>query len=273
MEPSGVSRVRPVVLTIATLVALIPLLSLLLDSFKQPQAFFGASFFSNAWTTQNYTQAFSSQGGTLTALVNSIIVAGATTVISVLLGTLAAFGLARVRYGWTVPVTYVILAVRFYPKITTILPYYIMVRSLHLLFTVTAVIIAHVSITLPLVVLIMITFFNEIPKGLEEAAALDGCSIWTSFRHVILPLVRPALVTSAVLTAMFSWNEFLIASSVTDQNSQTLPVQISTFMTDKGTNLGQLSAVAVVVILPIALFILVSQRSLVRGLTLGAVKE
>ena len=118
-----------------------------------------------------------------------------------------------------------------------------------------------------------ITFFKEVPKGLEEAAALDGCSVWTSFRHVILPLVRPALVTSAVLTAMFSWNEFLIASSVTDQTSQTLPVQISTFMTDKGTNLGELSAVAVVVVLPIALFILVTQRSLVRGLTLGAVKR
>ena len=258
---------------LAVLIALVPLLSLLLDSFRQPQAFFGSSFFSNAWTTENYTQAFSSQGGTLTALVNSLIVASATTVISVVLGTMAAFGLARVRYGWTIPVTYVILAVRFYPKITTILPYYVMVRSLHLLFTVTAVIIAHVSITLPLVVLIMITFFNEVPKGLEEAAALDGCSVWTSFRHVILPLVRPALVTSAVLTAMFSWNEFLIASSVTDQTSQTLPVQISTFMTDKGTNLGQLSAVAVVVVLPIALFILVTQRSLVRGLTLGAVQE
>ena len=273
MSLSGASKARPIVLTLAVFVALIPLLSLVFDSFKQPQAFFGSSFFDNAWTTQNYSEAFSSQGGTLTALLNSLIVASTTTVISVVLGTMAAFGLARVRYGWTIPVTYVILAVRFYPKITTILPYYVMVRSLHLLFTVTAVIIAHVSITLPLVVLIMITFFQEIPKGLEEAAALDGCSIWASFRHVILPLVRPALVTSAVLTAMFSWNEFLIASSVTDQTSQTLPVQISTFMTDKGTNLGQLSAVAVVVVLPIALFILVTQRSLVRGLTLGAVKE
>lgn len=267
------SRLRPVVLMIATLIALVPLLALVLDSFKQPQAFFGESFFANAWTVQNYTQAFSSQGGTLTALVNSLVVATATTAIAVVIGTLAAFGLSRVRYGWTAPVTYVILAVRFYPKITTILPYYLLVRSLKLLFTLPAVIIAHVSITLPLVVLIMMTFFEEIPLGLEEAAALDGCSIWSSFRHVVLPLVRPAIVTSAVLTAMFSWNEFLIASSVTNEGSETLPVQISTFMTDKGTNLGQLSAVAVIVVLPIAAFILLSQRYLVRGLTLGAVKE
>jgi multiple sugar transport system permease protein len=267
------SRLRPVILVIATLIALVPLLSLVLDSFRQPQAFFGESFFANSWTTANFTQAFSSQGGTLTALVNSLIVASVTTVIAVVLGTFAAFGLSRLHYGWIGPVTYAILAVRFYPKITTILPYYVMVRSLRLLFTLPAVIIAHVSITLPLVVLVMMTFFHEIPASLEEAAALDGCSIWSSFRYVVLPLVRPAVVTSAVLAAMFSWNEFLIASSVTNQSSETLPVQISTFMTDKGTNLGELSAVAVVVVLPIAAFILLTQRHLVRGLTLGAVKE
>jgi multiple sugar transport system permease protein len=267
------SRLRPIVLLVATLIALVPLLALALDSFKQPQAFFGESFFANAWTTQNYTQAFSGQGGTLTALVNSLIVAGSTTLISVIIGTLAAFGLSRLRYGWVGPVTYVILAVRFYPKITTILPYYVLVRSTHLLYTLPAVVIAHVSITVPLVVLIMMTFFAEIPSGLEEAAALDGCSAWSTFRHVVLPLVHPALVTSAVLTAMFSWNEFLIASSVTNQSSETLPVQISTFMTDKGTNLGELSAVAVIIVLPIAAFILLTQRYLVRGLTLGAVKE
>lgn len=273
MEGTHLSRLRPVILAVATLVALVPLLSLVLDSFKQPQAFFGESFFANAWTGQNYSQAFSGQGGTLTALINSLIVASVTTAITVTIGTLAAFGLSRVRYGWTAPVTYVILAVRFYPKITTILPYYVMVRSVGLLFTLPAVIIAHVSITLPLVVLVMITFFQEIPRSLEEAAALDGCSMWGSFRHVVLPLVRPALVTSAVLTAMMSWNEFLIASSVTNQASETLPVQISTFMTDMGTNLGELSAVAVVIVLPIAAFILVTQRFLIRGLTLGAVKE
>ena len=186
MTSPGASRLRPFVLTLAIVIALVPLLSLLLDSFRPPQAFFGSSFFTNEWTTQNYTGAFSSEGGTFTALVNSLIVASATTVISVVLGTLAAFGLARVRYGWTIPVTYAILAVRFYPKITTILPYYVMVRSFHLLFTVTAVIIAHVSITLPLVVLIMITFFNRDPEGSRRSRGhgrVLGVVVFSS-RHI-----------------------------------------------------------------------------------------
>lgn len=93
MTSPGASRLRPFVLTLAVVIALVPLLSLLLDSFRPPQAFFGSSFFTDEWTTQNYTGAFSSEGGTFTALVNSLIVASATTVISVVLGTLAAFGL------------------------------------------------------------------------------------------------------------------------------------------------------------------------------------
>ena len=183
------------------------------------------------------------------------------------------FWAARVRYGWTIPVTYAILAVRFYPKITTILPYYVMVRSFHLLFTVTAVIIAHVSITLPLVVLIMITFFNRDPEGSRRSRGhgrVLGVVVFSS-RHIA---ARPARTGDKchpnrdVLLERVPHRLECDRSNVTDVASAD-----STFMTDKGTNLGQLSAVAVVVVLPIALFILVTQRSLVRGLTLGAVKE
>jgi multiple sugar transport system permease protein len=189
------------------------------------------------------------------------------------LGTMAAYGLARVRYAWAGVVVYAILAVRFYPKITVILPYYMMMRTFGLLDTLPAIIIAHVSITLPFVVLIMMTFFNEIPRSLEEAAAIDGATVIQRFRYIVLPLVRPALVTSAILTAMFSWNEFLMAVSVTSENAATLPVLVSSFISDKGIQLGQMSAVSVMVVVPIALFALVTQRYLIRGLTLGAVKE
>jgi multiple sugar transport system permease protein len=265
--------VRWAVLFIALAVALIPAVSLAVDSFKPSAQFYTSGILPSHWTLQNYQQAFSSGGQALADLMRLFLFAAATTVISVTLGTLAAFGLSKSRFGWATAVTYVILSVRFYPKITTILPYFVMMRAFHLLDTPTALVIAYVSITLPFVVLIMITFFADLPAGLEEAAAIDGCSVWRTFWHVNLPLARPALATAAILTALFSWNEFLIAASVTSQNATTLPVLVAGFITDKGIALGQMSAVSVVIVAPIALFILATQRYLVRGLTLGALKE
>ena len=270
---AGEGSVRAAVLLLALAVALGPAISLIIDSFKPSGEFYTSGIVPATWTLKNYEQAFSGGGQALTDLFHSVIVAAATTVISVALGTLAAFGLSRSRYAWGAAVTYVILSVRFYPKITTVLPFYVMMRTLHLLDTPIALVIAYVSITLPFVVLIMMTFFADLPAGLEEAAALDGCSIWKTFWFVTLPLARPALATAAILTAMFSWNEFLIAASVTSQNATTLPVLVSGFITDKGIALGQMSAVSVVIVVPIALFILATQRYLVRGLTLGAMKE
>jgi multiple sugar transport system permease protein len=209
----------------------------------------------------------------LSSLINSLIVTTSTTLISVALGTLAAYGLSRVRYSWVPVVIFLMLSVRFYPKITTVLPYYVTMQSLHLLDTLVAVILVHVSITAPFVVLIMMTFFREIPRSLEEAAMLDGTSVLQTFRHVVLPLVRPALMTSAVLTAMTSWNEFLLASSVTSSRAMTLPVLVSSFTSDKGVQLGLMSAVSVAIIIPIAIFVLSAQRHLIQGLTMGAVKE
>jgi multiple sugar transport system permease protein len=269
-EP-GQIILRAVVVIVWLLVTLVPLVALLLNSFKPTGDFYSPQFLPSDWTLENYQRAL--DGEALDYLGNSLIVAGATVFFSVSLGTMAAYGLARVRYAWVVVVVYAILAVRFYPKITIILPYYVMMRAFGLLDTLPAIVIAHVSITLPFVVLIMMTFFNEIPRSLEEAAAIDGATVIQRFRYVVLPLVRPALVTSAILTAMFSWNEFLMAVSVTSENAATLPVLVSSFISDKGIQLGQMASVSVMMVVPIALFALVTQRYLIRGLTLGAVKE
>jgi multiple sugar transport system permease protein len=262
---------RALVLAIALAVTLLPLLSLVFNSLKLPVDFFGANFLPQHWTLRNYAGILGG-GDAISDLLHSLIVTVSTTVLCVGLGTLAAFGLARLRYSWIGVVTLAILVVRFYPKITTIIPYFVMMRSFGLLDTTVAVIIAHVSITLPFVVLLMITFFRDLPTDIEEAAALDGCSIFQNFRHIALPLAVPGIATAAILTAMTSWNEFLIAASVTGPHSATLPVLISSFISDKGIDLGHMSAVTVLVVLPIAAFMLVTQRYLVRGLTMGAVK-
>lgn len=263
---------RVAVLAVALAATLVPLLRLALDSFKQTGDFYGGGFLPHAWTTDNYREVFGGSVGAVAGLLNSLVVAALTTAIAVTIGTAAAYGLARLPYAWVGVVTYGILVIRFYPKITTILPYYVMMRAAGLLDSLIAVVIAHVSITVPFVVLLMMTFFREIPRSLEEAAMVDGCTAWQAFRRVVLPLVRPALATCAILTAMFSWNEFLIAASVTSRRAATLPVLVAGFLTDKGIQLGQLSALSVVIIVPVAAFILLTQRHLVRGLTMGAVK-
>lgn len=265
------SVLRVVVLILALAVTLVPLLSLFASTFKPSYEFFSGSLLPQHWTTANYAKAFSN-GGLLPDLMHSVVVAVATTAASTVFGTLAAFGLSRLRSRWAILVTYGILAVRFYPKISGILPYYLMMRTFGLLDTIPAVILADVSITLPVVVLVMMSFMDELPRELMEAAAVDGCSIWQAFYRVILPLIRPGLATAAILTAMFSWNEFIYAATVTSTNAATLPVLISGFTSDQGTDLGQVAVVATMIVIPIALFIVVTQRHLVRGLTLGAVK-
>ncbi|MCU1556132.1 MAG: hypothetical protein JWN09_127 [Microbacteriaceae bacterium] len=265
--------VRTAVLVFGMVATLIPIVVLILDSFKVGPDFFSGSILPTRWTVGNYQTAFSGSTGAAGDLINSVTVAAVTTILSITLGTLCAFSISRLRFRWVAVITYGILAVRFYPKITTVLPYYLMMRSFGQLDTITAVVIAHVSITVPFVVLIMMAAFNELPSSLREAAQLDGCSLMHYFRLIALPLVRGSLATSAILTAMFSWNEFIIAASITSQRATTLPVLLSSFMTDKGTNLGAMCAVAVVVVVPIAVFILSTQRYLARGLTLGAVKE
>jgi multiple sugar transport system permease protein len=274
LERSRTEQLLRTLVIIAGLVCVaLPLIVLLLGSFKPPGDFFSARLLPTHWTTHYYRQLLAGGSASLLALGNSVAVAAMTTVIATLLGTLAAFGLARLRNPWVPALVFLLLAVRFYPKITTILPYYVLMRNAGLLDSLVAIVIAHVSITVPIVILIMIGFFRELPQSVEEAAVLDGGTPLQVFRHVALPMTLPGVATSAILVAMVSWNEFLLASSVASDRAKTLPILISSFITDKGTDLGQMSAVTLLIIVPIVLFILLVQRLLVRGLTLGAVKQ
>lgn len=264
---------RALVITVGLLCVAVPLIVLLLGSFKPPGDFFSSRLLPAHWTTHYYKQLLAGGSASLLALGNSVAVTAMTTVFATFLGTLAAFGLARLRNPWVPALVFLILAVRFYPKITTILPYYVMMRNAGLLDSLVAIVIAHVSITAPIVILIMVGFFRELPQSVEEAAVLDGGTPLQVFRHVALPMTMPGVATSAILVALVSWNEFLLASSVASDQAKTLPILISSFITDKGTDLGQMSAVTLLIIVPIVLFILLVQRLLVRGLTLGAVKQ
>jgi multiple sugar transport system permease protein len=271
----GALRAAGIALALAVVLA--PFLFLFLNGFKPSEEFAlrPPRLLPSHVTLEHYAVVFDPEGDTFRYLRNSLVVTGCATALAVTLGTAAAYGLNRLRlpFRLDLAIAFAFLVVRFYPKITVALPYFILMRQLHLLDTQIAVILAHASLTLPFVVWLVLGFLQELPKELEEQAMIDGCSLWQRFRLVVLPLSGPVIVTAAVLTAILSWNEFLMASAVAPNVAKTLPVRIASFITDKGIQWGPMSAMGTVIVAPVMLFALVMQRWLVRGLTMGAVKE
>lgn len=267
---------RVVLLGAICLLSLLPFAYLLATSLKPPGEFFTTppTILPSHLTFVHYSQIFSSDTSTLLMLQNSVIVAGVTTLVSVVIGSSAAYGLSRmgVRPWMMTAILFVLLFIRFYPKVTTAIPFFVIMRNAHLLDTPWAVVLGHLGITVPFVAWLMMTFFDSLPMELEEAAMVEGATVMQRLRHVVLPLAKPGLASAAIFTAFLSWNEFLIASTLTSRNGVVLSIGVAGFVTDKGTQYGPMAATAVVIVAPMVIFALIMQRYLVRGLTLGAVK-
>ena len=208
-----------------------------------------------------------------TPIRNSLVVAGTTTLLCVSLGALAAYALARLRFrGKTVLLGFV-LAVTMFPQISIVSPLYLLLRSLRLINTYPGLILPYVTFAMPLAVWLLVGFFRELPAELEEAAMVDGASRWQSFTRVLLPLSMPGLATTAILTFIYCWNEFLFALSFTlGPERQTVPVAIALFRGQYQVPWGQILAAAVIATAPVAILVLIFQRRIVQGLTAGAVK-
>lgn len=206
---------------------------------------------------------------------NSVIVALTSTGVAILLGSLAAYALAKSYLAFALRQTAMIwiLVTRIFPPVTTAIPYFIIIRGLGLSDTHLALIMTHVAYALPFVIWLMLGFFQDLPEEIEKAAIVDGCSLWQRFSQVVLPLTLPGIAVTAIFTFIYSWNEFLYASMLTSVNAKTLPVVISGYMSDKFLRWGEMSALASLMILPVMIFAAFTQRYLVRGLTFGAVKE
>lgn len=280
--PDDGSRLTPwtalqaLAVIISVIVIMTPFAFLFLNSVKPPDQFLSVPIqvLPTEVTLEHYQSVFDQDEDTIQFLTNSLLITAGTTLISLCIGSLAAYSLSRLDlpFRLTPIIAFSFLVVRFYPKITVALPYFILMKDLKMLDTHFAVIIAHVSLTLPFVVWLMLTFFNELPKELERSAMLDGCGPWQRFTQIVLPLTGPALATAAILTALLSWNEFLMAAVIAPKDAKTLPVRISSYITDKGILWGPMSAMSSVIVVPVMVFALFVQRYLVRGLTLGAVK-
>jgi len=208
-------------------------------------------------------------------LVTSAVVSVASTLCALVVGTLAAYSLARFRlpYNLDQKLSLWILSTRMFPAIVTAIPLFLMMRDLRLLNTRVSLIVVYTAFNLPFVVWMMRGFFAELPRDLEEAALVDGDSRLGALVRVVLPLVAPGLAATAVFCLIVSWNEFLFALVLTQTDaSMTLPVGIAGRVTQYEIKWGVMSAAGTVAMIPILVFALAVQKYLVRGLSLGAVK-
>jgi multiple sugar transport system permease protein len=221
-------------------------------------------------TIVHYTAALFSYRG-LDGLINSLIISLAATALSVFLGTLMAYSLARYNTGGQ-HLSFWVLSQRFLPPIAVILPTFLIYRVLKLNDTHAGMIIAYTVFTLPVSVWMMYTYFRQLPRSLEDAALVDGCTRWSAFWRVAVPLSAPGIVAAAVFAFIACWTEFFFALILTSREAFTLPTVFRAFTGFQGSLYGEASALAIVSLVPsIALGTLV-QRHLVRGLTLGAVR-
>jgi ABC-type glycerol-3-phosphate transport system permease component len=207
------------------------------------------------------------------ALINSTVIAGVTTVICLFFGSLAAYAIARLRFRFKGIVMTLILAISFFPAVAIIAPLFIQFRRIGIIDTYLAAIVPDVVFAMPLTIWILVAFFKELPFDLEEAAKIDGATTIQAFRMVIVPLAAPGVFTTAILTFIFAWNEFLFANTfLFDERTQPVTVVIPNFATVYTVDYGAQAAAAVVVTVPLVILVLIFQRRIVSGLTAGAVK-
>ncbi|RMH35473.1 MAG: carbohydrate ABC transporter permease [Nitrospirae bacterium] len=206
-------------------------------------------------------------------MINSAIVAGSTTGLALLVATPAAYALARLRLPGTAWILRGLLCVAMFPQIVIAGPVWRMLERLGGLNTHWGLVLPYVALTLPLAVWILATFFNDLPRELEEAASIDGCTTGQTLMYVMLPLAVPGLFTAAILTFIYAWNEFFFALLIlTDPAKHTLPVGIALFQGEFTMPWGEIAAASVLATLPLIVVVLLFQRGIIGGLSAGAIK-
>jgi multiple sugar transport system permease protein len=256
------------------LVVAIPVLWIVSLSFKDPATINDASFWPKRWTLENYRGIFKTSEFTR-ALVNSIGIALISTLIAVLFASMAAYAVARLRFPGKNLLIGMSLLIAMFPAISLVTPLFNIELSLGLFDTWPGLIVPYVTFGLPLAIYTLSAFFREIPWELEKAAKMDGATPFQAFTKVIAPLAAPGMFTTAILVFILCWNDFLFAISLTSTTrARTVPAAIGFFSGSSQFTAptGSIAAAAVIITIPIIVFVLLFQRRIVAGLTSGAVK-
>ncbi|WP_010270542.1 carbohydrate ABC transporter permease [Paenibacillus senegalensis] len=266
-------QIKSLILGVLTFVVVIgfafPFLWMLLASFKtQAQIMSTDHFFLFKPTGQNYANVFS-EYDFLKFILNSFIVAAGSTIGSLLLGLPAAYAIARFRLQG---LGLVILIARIIPGITFLIPWFILFSQLGMVDTYSSLILSHMLVGLPFIIWVMISFFEGLPTEIEQSGLIDGCTPTQVFLKIVLPISGPGIITSSLLSFIFSWNNFMFSIILAGDKTRTLPVAVFNFMSYSEINWGALMAAACIITLPVLIIALVAQRFIVSGLAAGAVK-
>jgi multiple sugar transport system permease protein len=226
-----------------------------------------------AWSLDNYRGALHGRP-LIRSLLNSLVVAGGTTLLCLAIGSLASFALAKLPMRGKNWILGGALAISMFPPIATVSPLYLVIRALGLRDSLGALVVSYTTFALPLTLFILTRFFREVPDAIYEAAKVDGCAPWQAWWRIGLPLSAPGIASTGILVFIFAYNEFLYALTFTSSPEQrTVPVAISLFASDRVEPWGEIAAASVIGAIPLVLVAVLFQRRIVTALTQGAVKD
>ncbi len=267
--------IRVFIVVISLIAILFPLYWLIANSLRTKTDYLANPpiLFYAPVTFQNY-QKILVENGIYKQFANTFVVAAVSTIIAVVFGSMAAYSTVRGRIAKKIRNFFGLwfMIQKMYPAIATAIPVYLVMRHLRLIDTRFALIIMNTSFNLPLVIWLMMGFFEQIPLELEESAKIDGANFVQRFFRIVFPVTTPGIIASAILAFVGAWNEFLFAVILSVNRSKTLPVVIAGFITDRGLEWGPMAATAVITLLPILVVVWALQKNFVQGLAMGAVK-
>jgi len=254
---------------------LAPFYWMVVSSLRRTTDVFSNTIIPQPFSMASYEGAFAASNHFARALLNSVIVAGTTTILVLVIGTFAAYALARLDFRGKNVALAVIIATSMFPGIAMVIPLLKIFTDIGWINTYQALIVPSMSFSLPLAVWLLTAFFRQMPQELEQAAMVDGCSQGQAFRLIILPLAAPGVFTTAIIVFVAAWNEFIIALSMTnkpDIRTATVAVSLFTGATGRDIPYGSIMAAGVILTVPLLIMVLIFQRRIVAGLTAGGVK-
>lgn len=267
------SAVKFILFVSMILIWVFPVIWVILTSFKSrtdiftlpPKIFFSPLF-------EHYIEAFVRSSDITHGTFNSILVATATTIITLLVAVPAGYAFSRVAFRFRSQLSFFSLMTQMAPPMGMIIPYFFILSRTDMLDSYTGLIAIHMTLTVPFSIWLMITYFQDIPVSLEESAAIDGASPFTTFFRVVLPTAWGGVGVTAIFAFIESWNEFLYAVVLTGSHTKTVPVAIFSFLTTEESLWGPFTATGVTIMAPVILVALFAQRQMIKGMTLGATK-
>jgi len=262
---------RGVVMTVMSVFFVFPFLWTLMVSLRQRVDILQPGKIFAPITFESYTALFA-DGTIVPYFVNSFVVSLSNTLISLVLGTVAAYGFARFNWAKREGRAFWVLSQRFLPAMAVVIPFFLMASLVGLVDTQLVLIICYMTFNIPFTIWMMRGFIEDIPAELEESAFIDGCTRMQSLRRIVFPLILPGMVATAIFCLINSWNEFVFANFLTVVHAKTLPTSVMMYLSVSGVQWGKMAATGIMAALPVLIFAIAVQKYMIRGLTFGAVK-